>query len=416
METADSTSLLYKDIIGVQTPWMVTFVEKDMLSRKITVKIEYDPEKVTACPVCAQRTKLYDHRVRVLRYLDTCQYETFLEVHVPRVKCEKDGVQQIQIPFAEKHSRFTSRFEMVIIDWLKCCPISRVAENFKLSWDEVDGIMQRAVNRGLQRRKQQPVYNMGMDETSYQKRHEYVTILLDKDRDRVIDVLDGRKAETVETWFKTQESLDLSRLRSISMDMWDPYIKAVKASIADAESKIAFDRFHVSKHFNEALDKVRRREHQAFMKLAGESPLSRSRFQWLINSNRTDNRTGKRKAFLNISNLNLETARAWRIKEAANGLWEYIYMKVAEEGWKKLLWWISHCRIPEMIKAGRTVRNYFWGILNAIRMKVTNGIVEARNNSIRRIKNMAYGFRNRERFRTAILFHLGKLSLYPSTI
>src|SRR5215469_644389 len=153
MENNDSTNQFYKDIIGVPSPWMVTAVTKDEVSRKVTVRIEHDPERTLGCPICAQRTKLYDHRVRLLRYLDTCQYETFLEVHVPRIQCKKDGVQQIQIPFAEKHSRFTSRFERAIIIWLQDCPISVVAENFKLSWDEVDGIMQRAIQRGLSRRK-----------------------------------------------------------------------------------------------------------------------------------------------------------------------------------------------------------------------------------------------------------------------
>ena len=416
METKDSTSLLYKDIIGVKAPWTITAVNKDEYERKITIRIEYDPEKTLACPICAGSTKRYDYRVRVLRYLDTCQYETFLEVHVPRIKCKKDGVQQIQIPFAEKYSRFTSRFETAIIVWLQDSPISAVAENFNLSWDEADGIMQRAVQRGLSRRKIVAVKNIGIDETSIRKGHDYITVILDKDRNSVIDVLDGRKAETLEKWLKIQENMDLNGLESISMDMWDPYIKAAKAAIPEAERKIAFDRFHVSKHLNQALDEVRRREHALFKKTAGESPLTQSRYQWLINSNRTDNRTSKRKEFLNLSRLNMETARAWRIKEAANSLWDYIYMNVAQAAWKKLLYWISHCRIPEMIKAGKTIRNYFWGIMNAIRLKATNGLVEAKNNSIQRIKRMACGFRNNSRFRNAILFHLGNLDLYPSTI
>ena len=416
METTETTYQLYKDIIGVHHPWIITSVEKDEGVRKITVRIEYGSNQITACPKCGGDTKLYDRRIRVLRYLDTCQYETFLEVHVPRVLCETDGIQQIQIPYAEKHSRFTGRFETAVIIWLQDSPISAVAENFKLSWDEVDGIMQRAVKRGLSRRDKQEVKNLGIDETSYQKGHKYATVILDKDRDSVITVLDDRKAETLETWLKTQEIVDLSGLESVSMDMWDPYIKAVKAVIPGAEQLIAFDRFHVSKHVNEALDKVRRREHASFLKLTGESPLSNSRFQWLVNSNRTDNRDGRRKVFLNLSRLNLETAKAWRIKEAANTLWGFVYMKVAQEAWKKLLRWISLCRIPEMIKAGLTIRNYFWGILNAIRLKATNGTVEAKNNSIQRIKRMACGFRNRDRFRNAILFHLGNLDLSPSTI
>jgi len=416
METTDSTFQLYKDIIGVKEPWIITAVNKDELSRKITIRIEYDPEKLLACPICAQSTKRYDHRVRILRYLDTCQYETFLEVYVPRIKCQKDGVQQIQLPYAEKHSRFTSRFERAIIIWLKSSPISTVAENFELSWDEVDGIMQRAVKRGLEKRKETKVYDMGIDEISFQKGHDYATIILDKNQDCVLDVLADRKAETVETWLKMPKSSDLSEINSISMDMWDPYIRAVRAAIPDADEKIAFDRFHVSKHLNQALDKVRRREHFELIRVTGSSPLTRSRFQWLINSNRVDNRSSKRKTFLSLSRLNLETARAWRIKETANSLWDYLYMNVAEEAWKKLLWWISHCRIPEMKKAGQTIRNYFWGILNAIRFKTTNGMLEAKNNYIQRIKRTACGFRSRDRFRTAILFHLGKLDLFPSTI
>jgi transposase len=416
METTDSTCLLYKDIIGVQAPWEVTEVTKDEEKRIIRVRIEYEPQAMIHCPVCGRLTKLHDHRKRELRYLDTCQYETFLEVYVPRVSCKKDGVQQIAIPYAEKHSRFTSRFEKAILVWLEDSPISAVARNFKLSWDEVDGIMQRAVRRGLARRKYEEVKNLGIDETSYQKGHEYVTVLLDKDRDCVLDVLDDRKAETVEKWLTTQQMSDISGLESISMDMWDPYIKAVKESFAEAERIIAFDRFHVSKHFNDAVDKVRRREHNAFMKQAGESPLSKSRFQWLMNANRTDNRSGRRKAFLSLSRLNLETARAWRIKETANSLWDFVYMKVAGEAWKKLLRWISHCRIPEIMKVGLTVKKYFWGILNAIRLNATNAMLEAKNNCIQRIKRMACGFRNRSRFRVAILFHLGKLDLSPSTI
>jgi len=416
METTETTYQLYKDIIGVYTPWVITAVEKDEGIRKITVRIEYSTDEVLKCPQCTEEVKLHDHRMRTLRYLDTCQYETFLEVLVPRIKCEKDGVQQIQIPYAEKHSRFTSRFERAIIVWLQDSSISAVAENFKLSWDEVDGIMQRAVKRGLSRRKKERVKNLGIDETSFQKGHKYATIILDKDRDSVIDVLDDRKAETLETWLKTEKTVNLKWLESISMDMWDPYIKAVKETIPEAEQLIAFDRFHVSKHINEALDKVRRREHASFQRLTGESPLSKTRFQWLVNSNRTDNRNGARKEFLNLSKLNIETARAWRIKEAANSLWDFVYMKVAQEAWKKLLRWMSLCRIPEIVKAGKTIRNYFWGILNAIRLKTTNSMVESKNNSIQRIKRMACGFRNRDRFKNAILFHLGNLDLFPSTI
>ena len=89
-------------------------------------------------------------------------------------------------------------------------------------------------------------------------------------------------------------------------------------------------------------------------------------------------------------------------------------MNIAEKNWKKLLNWISHCRLKPIIAVGKTIRNYLWGILNAIRHKVNNGMLESKNSFIQKIKNKACGFRNRKRFKNAILFHLGGLDLLPA--
>jgi len=322
----------------------------------------------------------------------------------------------MDIPFAEKHSRFTSRFEMAVVVWLQSSPISDVASNFDLSWDEVDGIMQRAVRRGIARRKSKTLEHLGIDETSFQKRHEYVTVVLDKSNGSVIDVLDGRKAEALAYWLKAHKTEDLAQIKSISMDMWDPFIKAVREVVPNWEEIIAFDRFHVSKCFNDAVDKTRRFEHSRFLKETGRSPLDKTRFQWLYNSGNIDNRCNNRRWFLDLTRLNIMTARAWQIKEAASTLWDYSYMGVAKKSWKALLSWICRCRIPAMIKVGKTIKNYFWGIMNAIRLKETNGMAESKNARIQHIKRMACGFRNRVRFRVAILFHLGNLDMSPSTI
>jgi len=416
MESPTSTEL-YRQLLGIRSPWIVRWVKQDIQNKEITVKVEYD-EEATAneCAECGETCTVYDHRVRRLRHLDTCNFKTIVEVRVPRLKCGKHGVWQMPVSFAEKTSRYTMLFEAAVIEWLKVASITDVAETFRMGWDAVDGIMQRAITRGLLRRKAMKPEAIGIDETSNAKRHDYVTIILNKDEDSVIDVLDDRKSETLSNWLKTQKTCDFSELKSVSMDMWDAFIKAVKENINGAEEKIAFDRFHVSKHVNEAVDKVRRREHRKFMELTGRSPLSKTRFEWLTNSGRTDNRATKRRSFLNLTRLNLVTARAWRIKEQVAMMWNYLYMNVAEKAWKKVLRWISLCRIPEMIQAGKTIRNYFWGILNAIRLKTTNTMLEAKNNCIQRIKNMACGYRNKTRFKRAILFHLGKLDMKPSTI
>jgi transposase len=117
-----------------------------------------------------------------------------------------------------------------------------------------------------------------------------------------------------------------------------------------------------------------------------------------------------------LTRTNLRTARAWAIKETAAGLWDYSYRSHAFKAWKCLLGWASRCRLQPVIRVGRTIRKYLWGILNAIEASVSNSMAEAKNTRIQKIKSNACGFRNRSRFRRAILFHLGGLDLMPTNI
>ena len=302
-------------------------------------------------------------------------------------------------------------FEALAIDWLRKTSISGVAELLSLSWDEAAGIQERAVRRGLARREEKPLTNMAIDETSFQKRHEYVTVINDKDGGCVIDVLDDRKSETLETWLKQRPKKHLESIKTVSMDMWDPFIKAVANTVPNARDVICFDRFHVAQHLGKAVDRVRAQEHRALLTRSGESILKGTKFKWLANSNRTDNRS--RRDFMELTRMTLKTARAWAIKEIASELWDFSYRGAAEKAWRRLLHRICRCRLEPVIKVGRMIRRYLWGILNAVIAHASNAVAEARNGRIQWIKKMACGFRSRERFRMAILFHLGGLDLMP---
>jgi transposase len=409
--SGESLEEFYSQILGFEWPWEVQEIIRDGATREVRVIVSYAEGEDALCPTCGKPAAIHDRKARKWRHLDSCNHKTIIESEIPRVKCEAHGVLQVKVPWAEKNSRFTIELERHVCRWLLMAPVSEVASMFGLGWDAVAGIQERAVRRGLAKRKKASPRNIGVDETSFQKRHEYVTVILDKDANTVLDVLQDRKAETLGTWFGSQEMADLKGLESLSMDMWDPYIKAARESFENWESMVAFDRYHVAQHLNKAVDKVRAREHRELVEEYGASELSGTKFEWLRTSSKMDNRTGGRPAFMQLSRLNLKTARAWRIKETAALLWDYAYPSVAEKRWKELLSWISRSKLEPMIKAGRTIRRYFWGILNAIRLKASNAMLEAVNSGIQRIKRMACGFRNRERFRMAILFHFGGLDL-----
>lgn len=403
---------LYEKLLGLKSPWHVHDVDLRMEEARVTVRLEHENLARFPCPECGLECPTHDHRPRQWRHLDTCGLVTMIEADVPRVNCQVHGVLQAKVPWAEPGSRFTAMFEALAISWLKVAPTNAVSERMMISWDEAWGIMERAVRRGLARREVTAIEELAIDETSFQKRHEYVTVLVDRKAGTVIDILDDRKKTTLKNWLQNNKD-QLGEVRSISMDMWEPFITAVQETIEGADARICFDRFHVAGHFGKALDKVRATEHRELCG-SGNSPLTRTKHDWL--RTKANDEYKDKRAFLRLTRLNLKTARAWRIKEAASGLWSYSYRGVAERNWKALLGWIARCRLYSMIKVGRMVRNYLWGIVNAIMLKVTNAIAESINATIQKIKARACGFRNRSRFRTAILFHKGGLSMLPSGI
>lgn len=144
---------------------------------------------------------------------------TIIESDVPRVACDEHKDKQLPVPWAEINSHFTALFEALAITWLKETSITGVADILRLLWDEFARIQERAVKRGLERREAKPLVDIGIDETSFQKRHEYVTVINDKDTECIIDVLDDRKAETLSEWLKNRPKEHLESIKTVSMDM-----------------------------------------------------------------------------------------------------------------------------------------------------------------------------------------------------
>ena len=160
---------LFGAILGVRHPWHVTNVELDASTEEVRVLIEAIDGTRFACPRCARDCGRYDARRRSWRHLDTCQFKTVLVADVPRVECPEHGVLQIEVPWAEPNSGFTAHIEALIIDWLKEASILAVSRLMRLSWDQIDGVLQRAVRRGLSRRVLGNIARIGIDETSFQR-------------------------------------------------------------------------------------------------------------------------------------------------------------------------------------------------------------------------------------------------------
>lgn len=304
-------------------------VELDLVGREVRVHLK-NTEPKPPCPVCGTASRRYDMRPRRWRHLDTCQYPTILVAEVPRVECAEHGVHQVTVAWGEAGSRFTALFEALVIDWLKEASLSAVAELLSLSWQAVNGIQQRAVARGLRRRKQRLPRRLGVDETSYQKRHEYVTVVIDQESSTVVHVADGRGRETLDTFFDGFSWEQRAQVESVAMDMWQGYIASVGSKVPGARDKIAYDKFHIAQHLSQAVDKVRRQENRALLD-TGDEQLKGTKYLWLRHPDRLSEDTWQ--DFEPLRESVLKTARAWAIKELAMSLWHY-----RSRGWARRAW------------------------------------------------------------------------------
>lgn len=153
---------LYRRILGIESPWYVERVDLKLGEEEVHVYLEHEDMRYWPCPECATEAKAYDHQAeRGWRHLDTCQYQTILHARPPRAECLEHGVRVVKLPWAEPSSRFTALFEALAIEWLKEASQKAVGEQLGLSWDEIHGLMERAVKRGLQRREAENVTKIG---------------------------------------------------------------------------------------------------------------------------------------------------------------------------------------------------------------------------------------------------------------
>lgn len=402
---------VYGELLKLEWPWRVDRVEMDEKQERVDIHLEHDRNARFLCKECGEEAPTYDHAPeRMWRHLDLFEYAAYIHARLPRTQCKRCGVRLIVNEWAEGGSSFTAKFERRVIDLAKECSVEGVRRLARLTWDQTWGGVKRAVKRGLARKERKVPRRIGVDEKSFAKRHKYETLVCDLDAGTVEYVADGRDAASLAGYFKQFSRTDLEGIEAIAMDMWPAYIAAAREHVPRADEKIVFDKFHIVRGMTEAVDKVRRREHKE-LEAQGVDWLKRTRFLWLCNE---ENVPAKRRSeFEALKGKDLKVGRAWSIKENLRWLWEYRSKGWARRFFDRWYGWAARCRLVEVAQAARTIRNHIDNILTFVDHRVTNATAEGLNSKIEKVKKMACGFRNREHYRTAILFHCGGLDMYP---
>lgn len=318
-------------------------------------------------------------------------------------------MKTIKVPWAGKHSRFTLLFEAFAIKVLQAAAnVKRAAELLGLSWDAMHSIIERAVDRGLERRSLEGIHHVGVDEKSFGRGQDYISLLTDLHANRVLEVAPERTTEACDQLWETLSETQRSEVAAVSMDMWQAFMTSAKKSVPQAE--IVHDKFHVSKHLNEAVDKVRKHEHK-LLQAEGDDRLKGTRQLWLFNQNNLDE--DRYHELLTAMRTDLKVGRAWAIKENFRHFWDYIYAFSAEGFFKRWYSWAIRSRLDPIKKVARMLKGHLDGLLSYFRYRITNAATEGLNSRIQSIKSAARGFRSFANYRLRILFYCGKLDMMP---
>jgi transposase len=398
-----------------------TFIRKQLHLKAHTVtKVEETDEcmlvwidrlgrRLLRCGVCRQRClEVHDIRKeREWRDLSMRKLALKLRYRPRRVECPRCGVRVEDFPWAEPWARVTAALSNAVAVLARELSWQGTARQYGLNWKSVATIVKRAVQYGLRHRKRPPVHVIGIDEVSRRKGQVYLTVVYDLERRVLLWVGDDRTEEAVRPFFTKEMGLRRCRtLQVVCLDMWAAYAKLIRQHAPNAQ--ILFDRFHIVKHLNEAVDVVRR---ELWRRLSSKERTSFQGTRWLLLKNPWNLKDSQKERLSTLVQWNTPLVRAWYLKEAFQLFWAYKQPWRAQQHLYKWIRSAMRSKLDAFKKFAQMLRSHLDGILPWTRIRVSNGAVEGMNNKIKSISHRSFGFRTAENFIAAIYHCCARLPL-----
>jgi len=395
---------LFSMALGLHTPWQVEAVEfkpgagdgeKLHLTIGFARGARFMDSQGQGCPV-------HDTVKRTWQHLNFFEHSCFLHCQVPRIKTSAGGIETVQVPWARPNSGFTLLFEafaMALIE--REMPVKRVAEILRVNPQRIWTVFNHWICEARKRDDPSSITRLGVDETSSRKGHEYITLGVDMDARRLIHAVPGKGQETmvsIQRYLASQE-VKPDQITEVSMDMSPSFIAGVGKAFPKA--RITFDRFHVVKLLNEAMDTVRKLERQENQTLKGH------KYTFLKDWDRLSDK--RRRELVELIDLYPTLGEAYRLKALFNDLWEMPNLQSAEAHFSAWSDEVRRSGIQPFMQFAKTVKAHWTGIARFIESRVTNGLLEGINHKIQLAKRRARGFRNVENFINMAYFLCGKL-------
>src|SRR6516162_3773315 len=373
------------------------------------VHIDRLGKRLLRCGVCRQRClEVHDIRPeREWRDLSMRKLPLKLRYRPRRVECPRCGVRVEDFPWAEPWARVTTALSHAVAVLARELSWKGTAREYGLNWKSVATMVKRAVQYGLEHRKRPPVHAIGIDEVSRRKGQVYLTVVYDLERRVLLWVGEDRTEEAVKKFFNQElGKRRCATLQVVCLDMWAAYVNLVREHAPQA--RILFDRFHIVKHLQKAVDEVRRSE---VRRLTGQEKTTFKSTRWLLLKNPWNLTSEQKERLSTLVRWNSPIVRAYYLKESFQLFWDYKQEKRAQDLLSKWMNSAMRSRLEPFKKFVHMLRSHLDGILPWTKLHLSNGAVEGMNNKIKSISHRSFGFRKAQYFIAAIYHCCARLPL-----
>jgi transposase len=406
-ETNSREYRLFETALEIKSPWFIKEVRMDCARLRLDIVLDFERGARFTCNTCQKECTVHDTRIKEWRHLDFFQYETHLYAPLPRTSCPECGVKTVEVPWARPGSGFTLSFEALAVELPKQLTILEASRRLRISDDSLWRLLRKVVDVALARQDLLKIRNIAIDETSWQKGHKYVTLVFDYEERRLIFGTEGKGSDTLKQFAEYLEAHGGKReeIKQVCCDMSPAFISGIEKNFPNAS--ITFDKFHVIKAMNEALDAVRRREVKEHPILEG------SRWDYMKNPENLSEKGRERLKTIAQSGKRLQPSKAYTIKLLLQEILDAGKAMSQEEGRAQLKGWIRWallCRTPEVVEVGKMVKRHLEGILNWFCSRMTNALLEGYNSVLRAGREIARGFRTCDNVILKSFLMAGKLN------
>jgi len=399
---------VFESALEIPEPWYVFHHELAKKESTLHIYIEYQRGAEFSCPNCGKPgCKVHDilDQDRTWRHLDFWQYQTLLHARMPRVRCESCGkIRTVQIDWARPGAGFSLLFDYHVLSLMTEMPVAAVARKVGEHDTRLWRVFKHYVDKAVENMDVSNIKRIAMDETSRTRGHKYVTLFVDSDTKRVIFITTGKGSVVLQDFcgFLDSKGVSRSQIKEFCCDMSPSFISGIEENFPEAS--ITFDKFHVMKLVNEAVDKVRRGEQ------ASQPELKKSRYLWLKNQeNLTET---QQESLAKLKDLDLATGRAYRMKLSLQRMFTRSFI-ISEMYFDEWYTWAVHSQLEPMNKVAKSLKKHKDGILRWFKTKMTNGLLEGINSLVQASKRKARGYRSSENFISMIYATVNKFEFVP---